>query len=98
MLEDITLLQLLEANLVAPGTVLASTDKHWGVSALLNEDETLSVYGARYSDPSGAAMAVTKHPVDGWDFWEADGLDGPVRLSTLRNRYRETHQSSPDVA
>lgn len=30
----------------------------------------LVVNGKRYDTPSGAAMSITKNPVNGWTFWE----------------------------
>lgn len=47
------------------------------VRALLTQDAALAVGGARYDDPTAAAVAVTGRPVpDGWVAWRF-GEDGP---------------------
>lgn len=34
------------------------------------KDGALMLDGKRYDSPSSAAMSITKHPVNGWTFWE----------------------------
>lgn len=48
----------------------------------------LVLNGKRFDSPSAAAMSITRHPVNGWTFWEVrlPGQGRWTRLKDLRSR------------
>jgi Restriction Enzyme Adenine Methylase Associated len=46
-------------------------------------DGALVLNGKRFDSPSAAAMSITKHPVNGWTFWQCR-LPGQGRWTLLR--------------
>ena len=51
----------------------------------VRRDGTIGLQGEVFSSPTGAAVAVTKYPVDGWWFWKYERAPGDwVRLDELR--------------
>lgn len=86
----VTLQQLVSAGLLEPGTELRSRPGNWqSLSAVVNEDATLTVDGQQFSTPSGAGHHVRQRSTNGWHFWLAP--DGR-RLADLRAQYLEQRQ------
>jgi hypothetical protein len=54
-------------------------------------DGALVLNGTRFDSPSAAAMSITKHPVNGWTFWQCR-LPGQGRWTL----FRELRMSRPD--
>lgn len=44
----------------------------------------LKLNGKRFESPSAAAMSITKHPANGWTFWEVR-LPGQSRWTRLKD-------------
>ena len=56
----------------------------------------LVLNGKRFDSPSAAAMSITKHPVNGWTFWQCR-LPGQGRWTVLRE-LRTTRPNKPSQA
>jgi hypothetical protein len=51
-----------------------------------------------YDSPTGAAVSITKYPVEGWNFWKFERAPGDwVRLNELR-RSPFAQSSSPALS
>ena len=75
---------LIAAGLISAGTVLISGRNDVDASAEVNEDGTITFDDEVYESPSGAGRAACGFTVNGWHFWMADTVDGPRRLTALR--------------
>jgi hypothetical protein len=69
------------------GTELRATYKGQTYLARVT-DGALLLNGKRFESPSAAAVSITKHPVNGWTFWESrvPGQGKWVLLRELRQR------------
>ena len=87
---------LIDADLLKPGTRLRPLRKHLTTTALVLADGSLDVDGARYVAVSTAAQAVSGNQSEpGWEFWGAPSGDGGfVSLFALRGRLRADRPSS----
>ncbi len=90
---------MINAGLVAEGTVLFNEYKDTRYEALVQADGTILFEGATYKSPSAAGRAVTaKHDVsapNGWQFWQiTDSADATRLLETVRQEY--ISQQSPE--
>lgn len=85
-----SLKDLIDADLLKPGTRLRPTRKNLTTTALVLPDGSLDVGGTAYGAVSQAARAVTGSQSEpGWEFWGAPSGDGSfVSLFTLRERLR----------
>jgi hypothetical protein len=75
---------------VPAGTQLRATYKGQTYAARV-EDGALLLEGRRFESPSAAAMSITGHPVNGWNFWQSR-LPGQVAWKPLRT-LRDSHGS-----
>ena len=75
---------LIASGLINAGTVLLSGRNDVDASAEVNEDGTITFDDEVYESPSGAGRAACGFTVNGWHFWMADTVDGPRRLTALR--------------
>ena len=75
---------LIASGLISAGTVLISGRNDVDASAEVNEDGTITFDDEVYESPSGAGRAACGFTVNGWHFWMADTVDGPRRLTALR--------------
>jgi len=94
-----TLADLINAGLVAEGTVLFNEYKGTRYEAFVQADGTILFEGAAYKSPSAAGGAVTaKHDLsapNGWWFWQVtDSAGATKRLETVRQEY--ISQQSPE--
>jgi hypothetical protein len=64
------------------GTELRATYKGQSYLARV-ADRALVLNGKRFDSPSAAAMSITKHPVNGWTFWQSR-FPGQGRWTLLR--------------
>ena len=81
---------LIDANLLKPGTRLRPLRKHLTKTALVLDDGALEVDGQRFAAVSPAAQEVNGNQSEpGWEFWGAPSGDGSlVSLFDLRDRLR----------
>lgn len=88
---------LIDADLLKPGTRLRPLRKYLTTTALVLDDGRLEVGSARFSAVSAAAVAVSGNQSEpGWEFWGAPSGDGSfASLFDLRDRLRADHASSP---
>ena len=85
-----SLKDLIDADLLKPGTRLRPMRKQLTATALVLTNGSLDVGGTIHDAVSQAARAVTGNQSEpGWDFWGAPSGDGSfVSLFTLRERLR----------
>lgn len=84
----VSLVDLITAGLLGPGTRLVSVSTPWPASAVVGVQNEIEVDGKSYPTPSGAASAVKNGaPVNGWDFWAIEEPSGKTTLATLRARH-----------
>lgn len=88
---------LIDADLLKAGTRLRPLRKNLTTTALVLDDGSLDVEGARFSAVSTAAQAVSRNQSEpGWEFWGAPSGDGGfVSLFALRERLRADRPASP---
>jgi hypothetical protein len=80
-----TVADLIKAELLTPGVKLRSLSSLHEVIAVVGDAGELIVDGKTYDSPSGAAVAVAGHEMNGWTFWGFQSGDGTlVPLSDLR--------------
>jgi hypothetical protein len=86
-----TLRDLIDGELLKPGTLLQPLKQNLVTQAEVLPDGQLEIAGSVYSSLSGAAKAVSGNVAEaGWDFWGAPSGDGGfVPLAKLRERLRE---------
>jgi len=80
----VTLLDLLNAGLLAAGDLIESTDADRSVIGEVTEDGEILIDDKTYDTPARAADAVGNETVDPWDFWALATDDGQVILSDLK--------------
>jgi hypothetical protein len=87
----ITLAEIIQSNILLPGTSLFRKYKGKRFEAKLNANGIieLSVNGniEYHRTPSGAAMAATGKPQDGWIFWHTALNEKVVELDFYRKKY-----------
>ena len=88
---------LIDADLLKPGTRLRPLRKRLMKTALVLEDGALEVEGTRFAAVSPAAQAVSGNQSEpGWEFWGAPSGDGSlVSLFDLRDRLRADLAGTP---
>lgn len=85
----VTLRDLIDAGLLATGTVLYARPQAFaGQTCEVTDDGLLRVGDEVAETPSGAGRLVTGHGVAGWGFWLLDP-GGSDRLDDLRRQYAE---------
>jgi hypothetical protein len=91
----ITIVELLEARLIEPGTRLVGTRAGSSLNATVNADGSIELPdGSSYSSPSSAgAAALGAVSCNGWDFWRAELPRGAQRLSRLRQNLLERRRA-----
>ena len=85
----IALADIVNADLLAPGTHVVSVNGAWPAEAVVTADGQLKYHEVDYASPSTAAGAVKGGAANGWDFWAIETDTGRVTLATLRQRYVE---------
>lgn len=92
----ITLKQIIDAQFLAPGAEVTSTNAVWPATGTVNADGTIGVQGIVYPTPSAAASAVKQGgAANGWDFWAVDNATaGKTSLATLRARYADARDAA----
>lgn len=82
-----TVLDLIQARLLRPGVKLRSISSLHEAIAVVGERGALIVDDVPYDTPSGAAVAVVDHEMNGWTFWGFQSGDGTlVPLAELRKQ------------
>jgi hypothetical protein len=82
-----TVADLINAGEITAGARLRSISSTHEVIALVRPDGQLEVAGVAYDSPSGAAVAVVGHEINGWNFWGFQSGDGTlIPLAALRSR------------
>jgi Restriction Enzyme Adenine Methylase Associated len=82
-----TIGDLLNANLLLVGARLRPISSQHETVARVTREGQLEVGGKQYDSPSGAAVAVVGHEMNGWTFWGAPSGEGTlVPLARLRAR------------
>lgn len=85
----VTLRDLVDAGLLAPGTVLhARPQAQAGRTCEVTEEALLRVGDRTAETPSGAGKLLTGYRVAGWHFWLTDP-EGSELLDDLRRQYAE---------
>jgi hypothetical protein len=80
-----TILDLIQAGLLTPGAELRSISSQHEAIALVGHQGDLLVHSETYDSPSGAAVAIVGHEMNGWTFWGFQSGDGTlVPLAALR--------------
>jgi hypothetical protein len=78
---------LIEASLLAPGDQLFPSSDKFNQVATVNEDGTIEVEGETFPAPSPAAEKLVGHPRNGWTFWNVEEANGKkTSLNDLRKR------------
>jgi hypothetical protein len=81
----VELKHLLEAELLAPGTVLRMNHRDFrDVTAVVAPDGSLELDGKRFQSPSGAGKHVLKRSSNGWYYWS---LPDGRRLRDLKHEF-----------
>ena len=81
---NISIRDLMKAELLAAGQVLVPGSAKWGEHrAVVMADAQIEYEGRLFETPSGAGRAAIKRTVNGWWFWKLEGEQGP-RLIDLR--------------
>lgn len=97
--QEITLADLVDAELLAPGqSLLARGSEPIGLATVL-PDGSLLMNGARFESPSGAAKGLRQKAINGWKFWYVD-RDRGVTLDHLRRKLidaRKEPRNAPDA-
>jgi hypothetical protein len=88
-----TIVDLVNAGLLKPGTRLRPTRAKLEGRAIVCESGDLEVDGKHYSSPSSAAQALSGNQSEpGWDFWGAPSGDGSFApLAELRQKLRKSN-------
>ncbi len=92
----ITLGEIVDAGLLAEGTVLVSTNGAWPANARVAPGGEINLDGTLYPTPSAAACAVKNGPANGWDFWAVEGETGRTTLATLRAQLLDRRDAAND--
>jgi hypothetical protein len=75
--------EIIRAGLISPPLELFRNYKGSMLKAILKHDGALEFQGKLYKTCSGAAVAATGKPTDGWNFWQY--LSGDGKNSTLKD-------------
>lgn len=70
--EEITLFDIIQANIIPPGTVLLSEYGGHLCRGIVTEDGRIILkgfYKGTYPDPNSAAQSITTLSIDGWLWW-----------------------------
>jgi Restriction Enzyme Adenine Methylase Associated/Protein of unknown function (DUF1524) len=96
----ISLKDLVDAGLVAPGAELFGTHSGHEYRAQVSpEGQILTPDGNAYDTPSGAAMAVlSRDSWNGWAWWRVETADGDRLLSRIRQDLLERRSVPSAVA
>ena len=78
---------LIDADVLPPGAALIPSDGGVGAVATVLPDGNVYMDGEAFGSPSEAATTLRGEPTNGWEFWNADLPEGPVRLRVLREEY-----------
>jgi hypothetical protein len=75
MKSAVSVMQLLDAGLVEPGTTLTGRHRNKQTTARVEPNAEIALPGVgRFRSPSLAANAVTGRNTNGWSFWKlSDG-------------------------
>ncbi|NJP95415.1 DUF2924 domain-containing protein [Nonomuraea sp. FMUSA5-5] len=91
----ITVLDLIQAGLLAPGTrLVAASRKHPG-SAVVAADGSILYNGQKKKYPSLSTPAheLTGRPQNGWNFWKVETPSGWVKIGRLRHQLEQRRTS-----
>jgi hypothetical protein len=88
----VRLAHLIEADLLAPGTVLRPAQGGYDAEAIVLPDGKIAYEGEVFNSPSAVSDFVTGGHTNGWIFWVADTSDGSFTLAALRERYLADRQ------
>lgn len=83
----VTVADLLEADLLAPGNTLVATVGGTDVYATVIHGGRIAFGDAIHETPSSASDAAALMSTNGWSFWSAVTDEGVIRLADLRERY-----------
>lgn len=78
-----SLLDLINANRLHPGDLIAPADPDSDVLAEVTEDGEIQLNDKTYATPSRAARAAGDDNLDGWDYWAIPTDDGYLTLRQL---------------
>lgn len=81
----ISVRNLLDAGLLGAVTQLLPAQDDLDVVAEVLPDGRTQLDGDTFDSPSCAAHAARRMATNGWTFWVADTVEGPRRLSDLRD-------------
>ena len=81
---DVTVSDLIAAELLAPGTILTPVQDGIEAVATVLPDGRIACGDEIYSTLSGAGDAVTETATNGWTFWIAETPDGAFTPAALR--------------
>lgn len=82
----VNLADLIEAELLPPGTTLLSAQRDLDAIATVLPDGKIAYADEIFNTPSGAGDAATGGSTNGWTFWIADSPDGRFTLAALREQ------------
>jgi hypothetical protein len=82
----VNLSDLIEAELLSPGTTLLSAQRDLDAIATVLPDGKIAYADEIYNTPSGAGDAAAGGSTNGWTFWIADTPDGRFTLAALREQ------------
>lgn len=86
---QVGVVELVEAGLLLPGTVLTPVRADVDAIAEVDEQGHIILDDVAYTTPSSAAVAAAgTSSENGWVFWLVDTQHGPVLLDKFREEYR----------
>lgn len=89
----ITLQNLIEKELIEPGTRLSKTYKGVQHNAVITHDGSIKMKldgnEISFISPSAAAVAASKNAQNGWIWWNVDGQSKERTLDYYRQKYKE---------
>jgi uncharacterized protein with ParB-like and HNH nuclease domain len=92
----VTLSNLVDAGIVAPGAPLKGTRSGKTHTAKIVENGRIQTTDSKLHDTlSGAGDHVTSHSVNGWDFWSIQRDNDWIALTVLRNEWIASTQTTP---
>lgn len=96
--KSISVVDLLNANIILPGTLI-SQEKSYPGEAELNPDGSVTFLGDTHNTLSGAALQCRRRvrpestSPNGWDFWGMEDEEGIVKpLSVFRNIFAQASE------
>lgn len=84
---DVTLLNLMGAGLLEPGTIVESVDTDDDIVAVISDEGEIVFDDHFFESPTRAAKAAGEETRDGWDYWTIDTKEGTLSLADLRADY-----------